>query len=84
VFKLHMFMGMTLFAIFPFSRLVHVWSGFASIGYVMRPYQVVRSRRMNLPRRVPTAEAQRAPQYTPTAGAHPVPKAVAGRVDLGR
>lgn len=45
LFKAHMFMGMTLFAIFPFSRLVHVWSGFASVGYVLRPYQVVRSRR---------------------------------------
>lgn len=88
VFKLHMFMGMTLFAIFPFSRLVHVWSGFASIGYVLRPYQVVRSRRMNLPRRAAAAVAaevqQRTPQYTPTAGAHAVPKTVAGHVDLGR
>ncbi|WP_363324868.1 respiratory nitrate reductase subunit gamma [Eleftheria terrae] len=57
VFKLHMFMGMTLFAIFPFSRLVHVWSGFASVGYVLRPYQLVRSRRLNLPREAAPAEA---------------------------
>jgi hypothetical protein len=28
---------------------VHVWSGFAALGYVVRPYQVVRSRRINLP-----------------------------------
>jgi len=28
---------------------VHVWSGFASIGYLFRPYQVVRSRRLNVP-----------------------------------
>ena len=27
VFKLHMFLGMTIFLIFPFTRLVHVWSG---------------------------------------------------------
>lgn len=49
VFKAHMFLGMTLFLIFPFTRLVHVWSGFATLGYVLRPYQLVRARRMNLP-----------------------------------
>lgn len=49
VFKTHMFLGMTLFLIFPFTRLVHVWSGFASVLYVFRPYQVVRARRLNLP-----------------------------------
>ncbi|WP_353233835.1 respiratory nitrate reductase subunit gamma [Diaphorobacter ruginosibacter] len=49
VFKTHMFLGMTLFLIFPFTRLVHVWSGFATLAYVLRPYQVVRARRLNLP-----------------------------------
>ena len=44
VFKLHMFLGMTIFLIFPFTRLVHVWSGFAAIGYAVRPYQIVRTR----------------------------------------
>jgi nitrate reductase gamma subunit len=44
VFKLHLVLGLTIFLIFPFSRLVHVWSGFAAIGYVVRAYQVVRSR----------------------------------------
>lgn len=48
VFKVHMFMGMTLFAIFPFTRLVHVWSGFAAVGYLARPWQVVRSRKIGL------------------------------------
>jgi len=48
VFRLHMFLGMTIFLIFPFTRLVHVWSGFASIGYVLRPYQLVRSRRIGV------------------------------------
>jgi nitrate reductase gamma subunit len=48
VFKIHMFMGMSLFAIFPFTRLVHVWSGFASVGYIARPWQVVRSRKIGL------------------------------------
>ena len=45
----HVVLGMTIFLLFPFSRLVHVWSGFASLGYLFRPYQVVRSRRLNLP-----------------------------------
>jgi nitrate reductase gamma subunit len=44
VFKLHLVLGMTMFLVFPFSRLVHVWSGFAALGYLTRAYQVVRSR----------------------------------------
>ncbi|WP_136417221.1 MULTISPECIES: respiratory nitrate reductase subunit gamma [Oxalobacteraceae] len=44
VFKIHLFMGMSLFVIFPFTRLVHVWSGFASVGYLGRAYQLVRPR----------------------------------------
>jgi nitrate reductase gamma subunit len=44
VFKLHLLLGMTIFLIFPFSRLVHIWSGFAALGYVARAYQIVRSR----------------------------------------
>lgn len=44
IFKLHLFMGMSLFIIFPFTRLVHVWSGFASVGYLGRAYQLVRPR----------------------------------------
>ena len=49
VFKSHLFLGMTLFLVFPFTRLVHIWSGFATLTYLMRPYQVVRSRRLNIP-----------------------------------
>jgi nitrate reductase gamma subunit len=45
----HMLLGMTIFLLFPFSRLVHIWSGFASVAYLFRPYQVVRSRQLNLP-----------------------------------
>ena len=42
VFKLHLFLGMTIFLVFPFTRLVHVWS--APIWYLgRRGYQVVRS-----------------------------------------
>jgi nitrate reductase gamma subunit len=48
-FQVHMLLGMTIFLLFPFSRLVHVWSGLASVAYLFRPYQVVRSRRLNLP-----------------------------------
>ena len=44
LFKLHMFMGMTFFLIFPCTRMVHVWSGFASVFYVFRPWQLVRRR----------------------------------------
>jgi len=46
VFKLHLFIGLTVFLIFPFTRLVHIWSGFAAIGYVTRAYQIVRTRGM--------------------------------------
>ena len=45
----HIVLGMTIFLLFPFSRLVHVWSGFATIAFLFRPHQVVRSRRLNLP-----------------------------------
>ena len=45
VFKAHLFLGMSLFLIFPFTRLVHVWSGFGTLAYLIRPYQVVRTRR---------------------------------------
>lgn len=48
-FLVHMVLGMTIFLLFPFSRLVHVWSGLASVGYLFRPYQLVRARRLNLP-----------------------------------
>ncbi|MDO4636638.1 MAG: respiratory nitrate reductase subunit gamma [Lautropia sp.] len=44
IFKLHLFMGMSLFIIFPFTRLVHVWSGFASLTYLCRAWQLVRQR----------------------------------------
>ena len=44
LFKLHLFLGMTIFLVFPFTRLVHVWS--APVWYLgRRGYQVVRSSR---------------------------------------
>jgi nitrate reductase gamma subunit len=44
VFKTHIVLGLTIFIVFPFSRLVHIWSGFATVGYLGRAYQIVRSR----------------------------------------
>jgi len=53
VFKLHMFLGMSIFLVFPFTRLVHVWSGFGAAAYLIRPYQVVRSRRLGMTPKAP-------------------------------
>jgi nitrate reductase gamma subunit len=44
VFKAHLVLGLTIFLVFPFSRLVHIWSGFAAAGYLTRAYQIVRPR----------------------------------------
>ena len=33
MFKLHLLLGMTIFLVFPFSRLVHIWSGFGALAY---------------------------------------------------
>jgi nitrate reductase gamma subunit len=69
VFKLHMFLGMTVFLVFPFTRLVHVWSGFGTLAYVVRPYQVVRTKRRIVPQRAlqpagtPAAMPQPAPDF---------------------
>ena len=43
IFKLHIFLGMTIFLVFPFTRLVHIWS--APVWYLgRRGYQIVRAR----------------------------------------
>lgn len=43
IFKLHIFGGLTVFLLFPFSRLVHIWS--APVWYLGRKgYQIVRTR----------------------------------------
>lgn len=41
-FQLHGLAAMALFALWPFTRLVHVFS--APLGYFTRPYIVYRSR----------------------------------------
>ncbi|MBT6510828.1 MAG: respiratory nitrate reductase subunit gamma [Rhodospirillaceae bacterium] len=44
IFKLHLFLGLTIFLIFPFTRLVHMLS--APVRYLWRPgYQIVRTRK---------------------------------------
>jgi len=53
IFKLHLFLGMTIFLVFPFTRLVHVWS--APVWYLgRRGYQVVRTSR---PAGIPATQA---------------------------
>ncbi len=43
LFKLHLVLGMTIFLVFPFTRLVHIWS--APVWYLgRRGYQIVRAR----------------------------------------
>ncbi len=43
IFKAHIWGGVTLFGVFPFTRLVHALS--VPITYFFRPYQIVRKRR---------------------------------------
>ncbi len=44
VMKLHIFLGLTVFLLFPFSRLVHIWS--APVWFLgRRGWQVVRTRK---------------------------------------
>jgi nitrate reductase gamma subunit len=50
-FRLHALAAWTLFAFWPFSRLVHVFS--APLGYLTRPYIVYRSRDRELGTRPP-------------------------------
>lgn len=53
IFKLHIFIGLTIFLVFPFTRLVHVWS--APIWYLgRRGYQIVRSNGNTVHRERPT------------------------------
>jgi nitrate reductase gamma subunit len=50
-FRLHVLAAWALFAFWPFSRLVHVFS--APLGYLTRPYIVYRSRDVRLGARAP-------------------------------
>jgi nitrate reductase gamma subunit len=43
IFKAHLFLGLTIFLLFPFTRLVHIWS--VPVQYLGRSgYQIVRKR----------------------------------------
>src|SRR5690606_40718708 len=42
IYKLQVFLGMTLFVLFPFTRLVHIVS--APVWYLGRRYQIVRQK----------------------------------------
>ncbi len=72
IFKLHLVLGMTIFLLFPFTRLVHVWS--APVWYIgRRGYQIVRSNRADggfagaraRAAAAPDWSAARAPQASP-------------------
>ena len=56
VYKIHIILGLTLFLITPFTRLVHIWS--VPVWFLLRPgYQIVRS-----------LAAVKRPQVSPTGG----------------
>lgn len=42
LYKAHLFLGCVIFLIFPFTRMVHVWS--VPFHYIGRRYQIVRAR----------------------------------------
>lgn len=43
IFKTHLFFGMTVFLLFPFTRLVHILT--VPLNYLGRAYQIVRAKR---------------------------------------
>lgn len=45
IYRIHIFVGFTIFLISPFTRMIHIWSGVGSLAYLFRPYQLVRTRR---------------------------------------
>lgn len=52
LFQLHALTALLLFAVWPFTRLVHVWS--VPLGYLVRPYLVYRRRPATAPVPVPS------------------------------
>ncbi|MCC6204378.1 MAG: respiratory nitrate reductase subunit gamma [Hyphomicrobiales bacterium] len=64
LFKAHILLGLTIFLLFPFTRLVHMFS--APVRYLWRPgYQIVRSRRGAKPGAAGLAPLARAPYQHP-------------------
>ncbi|MFN3545849.1 MAG: respiratory nitrate reductase subunit gamma [Mesorhizobium sp.] len=67
LYKLHIFLGLVITMLFPFTRLVHMLSGFAApFRYLLtRPgYQIVRSRRTT-PLKTPARPARAAGRLAP-------------------
>jgi nitrate reductase gamma subunit len=72
LFKLHIFLGLVIFLVFPFTRLVHMLS--APVRYLWRPgYQIVRSRRQ-----APASHAAPARARPTRPAAEPIPVTVPG------
>ncbi len=66
IFKAHLFLGLTILLVFPFTRLVHMLS--APVRYLWRPgYQVVRSRSLASGRKI----AIESPSYGSGRPTHP-------------
>lgn len=62
IFKLHIILGLVLFLVTPFTRLVHIWS--APVWYLLRSgYQIVRTRSPIGRVRVPSDATGLAPPY---------------------
>ncbi|GAB2922970.1 hypothetical protein GCM10027075_23720 [Streptomyces heilongjiangensis] len=59
LFQLHALTAFLLFAAWPFTRLVHVWS--APVGYLVRPYLVHRRRTASAATRATGGRARSAP-----------------------
>ncbi|MDP2244181.1 respiratory nitrate reductase subunit gamma [Pseudomonas sp.] len=57
VYKLHVFLGLSLFVLFPFTRLVHIIS--APVWYLGRRYQIVRQKGVQRPQVRPLAQPVR-------------------------
>ncbi|MFH8796499.1 respiratory nitrate reductase subunit gamma [Streptomyces sp. NPDC017941] len=72
VYQLHALLGMALFALWPFSRLVHAFT--APLGYLARPYVVYRSRGT---RHAPASRPASRP--APPPGPHAPPPDAAAR-----
>ncbi|BAL89234.1 putative nitrate reductase gamma subunit [Actinoplanes missouriensis 431] len=81
VFQLHALGGFLFLALWPFTRLVHVWS--APLAYLSRPYVVYRRRRGPVPAAQPTPAAVRDAGRRRAAGGAGEPARVGGatRVD---
>ncbi|MBU3056770.1 respiratory nitrate reductase subunit gamma [Pseudomonas indica] len=79
VYKLHVFLGLTLFVLFPFTRLVHIVS--APVWYLGRRYQIVRQKgtRPVAPRPVMARRDERV--ESPEPGYAPAPTLVRDSVN---